>query len=366
MKELEESKKKMRWCILFAMIEIKKITKAKIHCNARGKKLSELIIEDILQETNTENVNLFVDEYNGENLDKEEAIRLNLLFDKKFQDATVVLVRQSMEKEPKVISKEKSVKVEKNMFELLEKTMTQADLDLGMRNPIQIPNLISVTQNVLEEEKTEHQYTLKKPALKDLAILKIEFAVSASIFKSKEIVEIASQVENQDQPSIRESEDTGKSSSDAKNQTQSAVTNFEPDEDFAIAQLPIASNDDETIIVYQYRYIESTKIGHSIISSDNPELFEVDLQDTGKGSFENLCALTCTFQKLNIVNSDSNNKPVILHFNTSTNEIPELFTAAFQHLEIKDKVTSNYQEFKVRKSILVCKFRVFRGLELQM
>ena len=69
------------------------------------------------------------------------------------------------------------------------------------------------------------------------------------------------------------------------------------------------------------------------------------------------------FQEMNIHKSNSNNKHVILHFDPSTNGIPELLAATFQYLRIKDQTTNNYQDFKVSKSILVCYFRVFRGLE---
>ena len=370
LKELEESKKnELVYFICYdsksaLLTEIESIPNLKIHRHEGDKKLSELI-NDILKETNTENVHLFVDEYGGENLGKEEAETLNCIFKETFEDKFVVLVPQSVESERNMISKGESAKLEKNKFELLKETMTTKYLDLAMRNPIQIHNLILVTQKFLKEEKTKYRYPLTKPESKDSANQKNKYAKEASVLlKPKATVEkIARQVEHQNQPSVRESGHTGKSSSDAENHTQFAVTNLGPDEDFAIAQLPKASNDDQTVIVNHYRYVESCDIGHRISCSCNPELFEVDFEDTGKGSCEKLCALTCTFQKLNIHNSDANNKHVILHFDSSTNGIPEFLTAAFQLLKIEDKITSNYKDFKVSKSVLVCNFRIFRGLE---
>ena len=367
LKELEKNEKNEVACFIChdsktaLPTDIGKIPNVKTYLREGSKKLSELI-KDILQETSTENVNLFVDEYNGEDLDKDEAETLNCMFEEKLKDGTVVLVPQSMEKERNVRSKEKPTNVGKNKFDLLN--MTTEELDLVMRNPVQINHLISVTQNFLKEEKTKYQYPLTKPASKDLANQKKEYAnESAVLLKPKKVVKkIASQVEHQDQPSNSKSEDTGKSRSDAEDQTQFVVTNFEAEEAFATAQLPKASDGDETVIVNQYRYEESMEIGHNV-SSDNPKLFEVDFQDTGKSSFAKLCALKCTFQEINIHNSNSNNKHVILHFDHSTNGIPELLAHTFQHLRIKDQVTNNYQDFKVSKSILVCYFRVFRGLE---
>ena len=370
LKELEGNKKnKVTYFICYdsktaLLTDIERTLNVKTYRHEGGKKLSELI-KDIRQGTNTEHVNLFVDEYNGEDLDKDEAETLNRMFEEKFKDATVVLVPQSMEKERNVRSKEKSTNEEKNMFDLLN--MTIEDLDLVMRNPVQIYNLISVTQNFLKEEKTKYQYPLTKPASKDLANQKKKYA------KEGEVKKIARRREHQDFATAPHPKDQAQfavmnfeaeedfATAQLKDQTQFVVTNFEADEAFATAQLPKASNDDETVIVNQYRYEELTDIGHNI-SSDYPELFEVDFEDTGK-DFAKFCALTCMFQEMNIHKSNSNNKHVILHFDPSTNGIPELLAATFQYLRIKDQTTNNYQDFKVSKSILVCYFRVFRGLE---
>ena len=364
LKELEKSKKnEVAYFICYdskaaLLTNVERIPKAKVYRNERGKRLSELIM-DILKETDTENVNLFVDEYDSENLDKEEAETLNRILEKNFKGATVVLILQSMVKERNVGSKKKPTKVEENKLDLLK--MTMKDLDQVMRNPVQINNLISVTESFLTEEKTKYQYPVAKPASKDFANQKKEYAEGSAVFlKPKETVKkIVSQVENQNQPSIRESEDTRKSRSDIKDQTEF----LEAEEDFAIAQLPRASNDDEHVIVNQYRYVKSTNIGHNVSSSENPELFEVDFQDTGNVSFEKLCALRFMFIKLNIHRSNSNNKHVILHFNTSPSRIPDLLTDAFQCLKINGQVTNNYHDFKDPKFILVCYFREFRGLE---
>ena len=361
LKDLEESKKnEVAYFICHdsksaLLADIERIPNVKIHRREGGKKLSKLI-KDIFEESNTQKVNLFVDEYDSENLDNIEIDALNRIVEEKFKDATFVLVLQSMEKERNISSKGKSTKVNKNKLDLLN--MTIVDLYRSMRNPMQIDNLISATQNFLKEEKTKYQYPLTKPISKDSANLEKEYAVESAVFlKPKETVKkTASQVGNLDQI-------TRKGSSDVKDQTHLVVANLEPEEAFATAQLSRASNEDETIIVNQYRYVESTGIGHQVSSDDNPELFEVDFEDTGKGFFEKLCALKCTFQELNIHSSNLNNKHVILHFDTSTNQIPELLTDAFQHLNIQSKVTDNYKDFKGSKSILVCYFRVLRGLE---
>ena len=502
------------------------------HVKKGGEKLSE-IVRYILKLANSEGVNLIVDEFDGENLDREEAATLNSFFEEKFRNAVVFLVPQSMEKERHVSIEEKEEKEENNMFHLL-KTMKQVYLTLVMRNSVAISNLIKVTQNFLKQQETiyrhpseegaskdstglnkkpaalvvsssnpiskeavkikftesskhiagqvknEKQQSITKPKLSDAPIEKDVVskrfvdkstekpAVSASnsnskgalkrkpsesskkvasqekhenqqsiteprvsdasiekdnvtnkfVYKSTEkltvsasdsntkgilkikssesIKKTASQVKHEEQQSVRKSrlnnvhsgasnvvtkkfvdksvyksrKDTVETmnpvverSSDANNQEHHAVGNFGLDEVFSLAGSPRARKDDVNRIVNRFRYIASKGIGHNV-NSCCPKLFEVDFVNTDKGPYEKLFALNCIFRKLNVWNSNSHNKHVILHFDTSTNEIPKLLTPIIECREISGKVTNNYKDFKYNnKSILVCNFRVFRGLE---
>ena len=56
---------------------------------------------------------------------------------------------------------------------------------------------------------------------------------------------------------------------------------------------------------------------------------------------------------------------VVLHFDTATNVIPEIFLFALaRHFKMQEKITNNYEAFKSQeKSILVCSYPEFRGLE---
>ena len=125
--------------------EIRGSTNVKVHCNKEGNKLSE-IIKNISEEVKNEKLGLIVDEFDSEDLDKREAETLNTLFEGNFRDAFVFIISQPMEKDREVNKAEKTEKEEKNMFHLL-KTMKQVELTLVMRNPIEISNLIWVTQN---------------------------------------------------------------------------------------------------------------------------------------------------------------------------------------------------------------------------
>ena len=125
----------------------------KTHGNEEGEKLSK-IVNNILKDTSCENVNLIIDEFDGESLDKEEAETLNGIFEEKFQNAVVFLLPQSMEKERNSNAYEKLVMdKERNRFDLLH-NFDRVELKLVMRNSIEINNLIRVTQNFLKEQET--------------------------------------------------------------------------------------------------------------------------------------------------------------------------------------------------------------------
>ena len=380
--------------------EIGRIPNVTTHGNRGGEKLSE-IIKNILKVANTGNVNLLIDEYDGESLDREEAETLNDIFKKRFQDAIVFLVPQSMEKERSVSIKEKSEKERKNRFDLIKK-LKRVDLTLVMRNSIEIDSLISVTQNFLKEQDTIYQHprgefasiasTNSNESVKELAVSarnsKTEKTVknSPSFFSEKKAIHVNDQEQSikqlrlseaaggikksVDKPIYKVKEDNGEKISVAgknrgvfENQDECAVGNVGLDEAFGFAGIPRASKDDIYRIVNKFRYIASEGIGHNI-NSWYPKLFEVDYDNTEEHSFEKLLALTKIFKNMGIKNSDSNNKHVILHFDTSTNEIPKLFAHAIEYLKISHMVTTNYKDFKnSSKSILVCNFRLFRGLE---
>ena len=55
----------------------------------------------------------------------------------------------------------------------------------------------------------------------------------------------------------------------------------------------------------------------------------------------------------------------MLHFDTATNAIPEIFLFAFEnHFKMQHKIANNYEAFKYQyKSILVCSYPTFRGME---
>ena len=367
--------------------DIEALPNMKTHGNEEGEKLSK-IVTDILKDANSKNVNLIVDEYDGESLDKEEAETLNSIFEKKFHNAVVFLLPQSMEKERNSNIREKTAKEEKNRFDLLD-NFNRVELNLVMRNSIEINNLIWVTQNFLKEQETIFRHPkgentsnastkLRHPRVENISKDSIKINKFVGFLKkavspantSKEKEAIVDTKNSVDKSTKKVTEDTrektslgDKPSSDLKIQDR-AVGNIGLDEAFGFAGIPRASRDDWNRIVNRFRYIPSKGIGHNV-KSQCPKLFEVDYANTEKQSFENFCALTRTLKELKIKNCNSNNKHVILHFDTSNNENPILLAPLIEYLEIGPKITNNYRDFKYvkSKSILVCNFRFFRGLE---
>ena len=361
--------------------EIETVPNMKTHGNEEGRKLSE-IATNILKDANSENVNLIVDEYDGESLDKEEAESLNRIFEENFQNSVVFLLPQSMEKERNSNIHEKSAKEEKNKFDLLH-NFNQVQLNLVMRNSIEINNLIRVTQNFLKEQETMFQHPREENASKASAkprhlreentskastkrnnffgyLKRLVSPPSRSKAKEAVVAEVTEEVTEDTREKISLGDEP---SSDLKIQDR-AVGNIGLDEAFGFAEIPRANKDDPNKIVNRFIYIPSTGIGHNV-KSQYPKLFEVDYNNIEKQSFENFCALTCTFEELKIKNSNSNNKHVILHFDTSNDETPILVAPVIEYLEIGSKVTNTYTDFKYdeSKSVLVCNFRLFRGLE---
>lgn len=383
--------------------EIATIPNVMGHGNKEGKNLSQ-IVKGIMKETHKK-VNLIVDEYDGEQLDMLEAEALNSLFNKRFQDTTVYICSQSMEKERNLSINEKSEKENRNRFDLL-RNFKQVDLNFIMRNSVEVSRLISVTQNFLRELETVHQHPREKDESKYSANLEEfveELVVSSSDSETKETVTIKStkpgkkkaiHINNQGQQSIRElvpseandikkcvnkttykvTENsgetvglTGENSGDVESQDKSVVGLVGLDEAFAFAEIPRAKGiigKNVNRIVSRFRYTPSSGTGHNI-TSHYPKLFQVDYGNGEKHCFERFYAMTCIFKKLKIQNSNSSNKHIILHFDTSISEIPTFLEPVIEYFDIKDKVTNCYEIFKYdkKKCILVCNFRLLRGLE---
>ena len=335
--------------------EISGSSKIKIYRNNEGYKLSEIMKQVLSEINNRRNVNFIIDEYDGEDLDEIEAKTLNKVFKEKIQDACVLLAVQSMEKERTA----NNILREGNRFDLLE-TMEKEELTLVMRNSVEISNLVRVTQSFLQGEPTIFQYQReKKQAInqdmgRERSVIKLKPSIIPS--NSNKAIKPAAIIDKQ--PSLK-----GSSLDSSEKQEKGFVGKLAVDEAFGFAGIPKGNDDDKNKIVNRFTYKPSKGAGHKIYVK-LPELLEVTFDAT---EFQKTLSLKVAFEKLNISNSNAENRHVVLHFSdTRTNEIPKLFEMTFKFLNKSNHVTSKYQEFKTHatgKSILVCNFRSFRGLE---
>ena len=108
--------------------------------------------------------------------------------------------------------------------------------------------------------------------------------------------------------------------------------------------------------ISKFLYAKTDGTGHKI-RTEKPSLFELG----SKNDFEKVISLIAIFEKRKI----QTGKHVVLHFDTATNKIPSTFYLVFEsHFKIYNKVTNKYEVFQSpEKSILVCSYANFRGLE---
>ena len=338
--------------------EINGSSKIKIYRNSEGYKLSEIIKQVLSEVNNTKNVNFIVDEYDGEDLDEIEAKLLHKILKEEIQDSFVLLAVQSMEKERTA----NDILQGRNRFDLLE-TMEKEELTLVMRNSVEISNLVRVTQGFLQGEPTIFQYQKEKTQAinqgngRERSGLKLKASIMSS--NSNEAI-----IDKQPAAIIDKQPFLNVPALDPSEKHEKVFVGIlAVDEAFEFAGIPRANDDDQNKIVNRFTYKPSEDTGHKI-HVKLPELLEVTFDST---EFQKTLSLKVALDKLNISNSNANNKHVVLHFSdTRTSEIPKLFEMAFLFLNKSDHVTSKYQEFKSHasgKSILVCNFRTFRGLE---
>ena len=113
-----------------------------------------------------------------------------------------------------------------------------------------------------------------------------------------------------------------------------------------------------TTIKSNFLFEKADKTEHKV-SSRKPAFLEIG----NRSDIQKILSLIAIFEERKITRSEH----VVLHFDTATSVIPDIFLFAFtHHFNIKEKVTNKYEEFKSKeKSILVCSYPSFRGLEHQ-
>ena len=302
-------------------------------------------------------LNLIIDEYDGEKLDRREADALNdiinIEYKKTFQDAVILLIAQSMKKERRANDNLS----DSNRFDLLE-NMKRKTLKIVMRNSMEIHNLLEVTKELLENVATRYELQGKKKENLQQENNENQTKQEKDRNKNKE----STAMQQSTKPvlgRLKDSETTLESSL-----AQFGAFNLELDEAFDFAQVPQAADDNESQIENSFKYEKAAHVGHRVESA-LPIVFELCSYDN---EFQKILSLAAVFKNLNIDSSTANCKHVLLHFNVN-NDISWLGFKLFDlkyNTEVTNKVTNSYNDFKENASckyIFVGNFRTIRGLE---
>ena len=347
--------------------------------NEEGRNLSE-IIESILEKNeSSKKINFIIDEYDGEDLDEPEAQRLNQVFDESLKKTFIFLIVQPIGKE-RIVN---DVKQKRNRFELL-RDMKTYQLNRVMRNSVEIHNLVKLTTGILQKQQTvffhEGENTMKSDQ-KPYGL----FSKILNIFRKKKTVMTvpelgpdvtegipSKQGDPYDYPENNSSVpklelDEAKANPESVRETPYEDPHEPPEENSRLPKLGLdeaqavsgsvkrtSRGGVQTITKFLFEAADET--AHKI-SSKKPAFFEL----WKKSDFEKIISLIGIFEKRNIKRGNH----VVLHFDTGSNDIPDIFLFPFtHHFNMKEKVKNKYEDFtSTKNSILVCSYPTFRGLE---
>ena len=328
--------------------------------NKEKRNLSEIMRDVLQQNERKKKLNFVVDEYDGEDLDESEADRLNIVFNESLKESFILLIVQPIEKERIIFNTHQS----QNRFDLL-KNMELHQLNMVMRNSVEIHNLIKVTMDLLQKQETvfiHHQTNKIESEVKTDVPIFTEIAVNELSKSGSEInTELSSRKEEGNEENHEESSSIRRLGLD---EAQAVSESGLKKDDGVVTNLLNATagffgydrhvGKNKTTTKFLYAAVDKT--GHKI-TTKKPALWKVK----DRSGFQKIISLIAIFEERKIKKGEH----VVLHFDTSTNAIPEIFFFAFaHHFKMQDKITNNYEAFKSReKSVLVCSYPTFRGLE---
>ena len=325
-------------------VDIKITTGIKLYRNTEALKLSD-IINKLKKKHPEQKINLFVDEYDAEQLDEPEATALNHTFtiDEMFCDSIVFIIFEALERERMVNGRKRIA----NLLPRL-KSMELKELTYNKRNTLQIHKLVEVTTDVLKKETTTAFFPIYKAQDS-----KIQLVVGKAL-EEKQKSEAPGQASMMRQP--RKEKDV--QSNEGKKNIKNKKIIF--DEACKYFRSPINRSMVGSEVATTFRHRESKHSGHSIESA-KPNLYEVS---HFRESERFILSLIVTLEQIIFNDYKDIEKHVILHFDVEK-DIPSNFYTAFKMMDIFEKVTTKYEEFQKdnSKKIFLSGFRAFRGLE---
>ena len=133
------------------------------------------------------------------------------------------------------------------------------------------------------------------------------------------------------------------------------------------------SYSDRGIVESGFKYIIKPRKSELNVKLVKPSFFEIKYTECTKGlMMQNLkmvldqiiCGAHRDQKDMELLKYWGSEKHVILHFDIQ-NDFPQYFSILFQLMGKEQNVTSSYEEFirNANKTILICNYRTFRGLE---
>ena len=336
--------------------------------NKERRNLSEIIKDILVKKESTRKVNFIVDEYDGEDLDESEAKSLNGIFNEWLKNMFIVLIVQPIEKK-RVIN---NVPQKRNKSELLE-NMKVYQLTRVMRNSVEIHNLVKLTTDVLRKQQTVfiHQEDKKTKSEPKIRVRNESVSAANTVTKSRnpglhitaklpsrrrDVNQYRKEILGLNEVKFTPESVKGTRYRDDYSEENPSIPKLGLDEAQALSEAMTGTSDGGVKTISEFRFAAADKTGHKI-RSKKPTFFELG----ARSDFQKVISLIAIFEEREIDRSEQ----VVHHFDTGSNEIPDIFFFTFaHHFKIQDKVTKKYEEFKSpEKSILVCSHPTFRGLE---
>ena len=336
--------------------------------NKERRNLSEIIKDILVKKESTRKVNFIVDEYDGEDLDESEAKSLNEIFNEWLKNMFIVLIVQPIEKK-RVIN---NIPQKRNKSELLE-NMKVYQLTRVMRNSVEIHNLVKLTTDVLRKQQTVfiHQEDKKTKSEPKIRVRNESVSAANTVTKSRnpglhitaklpsrrrDVNQYRKEILGLNEVKFTPESVKGTRYRDDYSEENPSIPKLGLDEAQALSEAMTGTSDGGVKTISEFRFAAADKTGHKI-RSKKPTFFELG----ARSNFQKVISLIAIFEEREIDRSEQ----VVHHFDTGSNEIPDIFFFTFaHHFKIQDKVTKKYEEFKSpEKSILVCSHPTFRGLE---
>ena len=344
--------------------EIKPVPKMELISNTDQIKESILLDQILKDNPKKGKLNIIFDEFDGENLDENEAKALNQHFrmNERLKNSNVILIHQPLKVERMV----NGTTIKGNMFEMLETMNPPLELTHNMRNSMEINRLVKATTDALKDHKTVYFDTASNAmAQKKNAVDGVDqtnFLVVKSERRKRKF--------SKTKPGKHEIETS------LKNDDAVLRKKFKADEAYEHSISANSQSKSTNTVTSRFQHIKSNKSGHKI-KSTLPSFYEIDYPEAST-NFK-VCLIAILHNILGAKVEDNQldvsslngltdmqdfQKHVILHFN-ALHAIPKTFDDVFKLMGISEKVTNNYDDFKrdSDKAIFIGTYRTFRGLE---